>query len=79
MSGISSIGTPIISYSKGMSPSGFRLDHTQSSLPTLLLLIQHSSKAPVHRSGSNYHFFHTLTYLRATNDDDDLTKTTDYL
>jgi len=28
LSGISSIGPPIISYSKGVPPSGFRLDHT---------------------------------------------------
>jgi len=28
LSGISSIGPPIISYSKGMPPSGFCLDHT---------------------------------------------------
>jgi len=35
LSGISSIGPPIISYSKGVPPSGFRLDHTLSSLPLI--------------------------------------------
>jgi len=66
-SGISSIGLPIISYSTKHAPSGFLpWPHSVPPFPSFTVdsaLI----KSPVHRSGNNYPFFHTLPIPSATN------------
>jgi len=55
-----SIGSSIISYSKGIPLA----DSASTSAPSspLLLLIRRPVTIPVLRSGGNYHFFRTYTY-----------------
>jgi len=60
LSGISSIALSIISYSKGIPLADFAL--TTFSPPFPLTVDSALIKSPVHRSGSNYHFFHTLLF-----------------
>jgi len=59
LSGISSIGPPIISYSKGVPLADFA-STTPSPPSPLLLLIQRLITSPIHRSGNNYH---SIPYL----------------
>jgi len=56
----SSIGSSIISYSKGIPLA----DYASTSAPSspLLLLIRRPVTIPVLRSGGKYHFFRTHTY-----------------
>jgi len=59
-SGISSIGSSIISYSKGIPLADFASTSAPSYL--LLLLIRRPVTNPVLHSGGNYHFLRTHTY-----------------